>query len=171
MQYLVSILTALSLLTACSSTTIYKPAMAIDPVGYTSGELGDGRYYVTMAGRPKTPKLQVYTLAFRRALEIAAQNGAQGIEVIGSFDQQSRNDVSLFLFATNGLGGTGAREAGGTFGRRGPIYRRPSQLAIEFKLVDNLLSHKSQGGLVVQVDAAMKDIEAKIASEPKFWDS
>ncbi|MEO1029518.1 MAG: hypothetical protein AAFX02_10740 [Pseudomonadota bacterium] len=158
-------------LAGCGTATIYKPAMAIDPVGYTSGELEDGRYYVTMSGRADTPKLQVYTFAFRRALEIAEQAGAQGIEVIGSFDQQARTDLSLFLSTRQGLGGLGGREAGGTFGRRGPIFKRPSQLAIEFTLVDDVTTHISQGGLVVQVDTAMTDIESKIASEPKLWES
>lgn len=158
------------MLSGCHSYSIYKPAIAIDPVGYTSGKTKDQRYYVTMSGEADTPKHQVYTYAFRRALEIADENGAEAIEVIGAFDQQGRDDLSLF-FLRNGLGGLNARDAGGTFGRRGPIFQRPYQLALEFRLIETRGDYVSREGVVVDAETALQDIALKIASEPIEWDN
>lgn len=156
-------------LAGCQSYSIYKPAMAIDPVGYTSGKTDDDRYYVTMAGRSDTPKHQVYTYAFRRALEIAEENEAEAIEVIGAFDQQARNDLSLF-FIRNGFGAFSPQRSGSTAGRRGPIFQRPYQLALEFRLLNNAEDYVSDVGVVVDSETALQDIALKIASKPKRWD-
>lgn len=161
---IITAVVATSLFAGCSKASIYRPALAVDPIGYTSGDMKDGRHYVTMAGRPDTPKLQVYTFAFRRALEIADANGAQGIEVIGAFDQQARTDNTLFLLRS-GAGSTSFTE-----GRRGPFVEWPYQLALEFVLVDNVDAYEPLGGVVVQTDFATADIEATILSEPDRWD-
>ncbi len=118
-----------AILMGCASD-LYRPADPYQRVGYTDGEMGDGRFYVTFAGAPTTPQEETLAFAVRRAAEITLANGRDWFEVVGQLTEDQRED--LLLLAAS-IGRTDSF-FGSTLGRIPP--RLPAYVVLEFIVGD-----------------------------------
>ncbi|HLQ85619.1 MAG TPA: hypothetical protein VK110_05655 [Salinisphaeraceae bacterium] len=72
-----------SLLAACSSLPVYRPAATANDYGYRDTELTATRFRVRFAGGYGVARETVENLALYRAAEVALLHGAQRFQVIG----------------------------------------------------------------------------------------
>ncbi len=94
------IISSLSMLAACVSTTAYVPARDAGDFGYYSSKISENRFRVVFNGRASTSTGSARDFALLRAAELTLQEGADWFQVV---DRETETTAASVPSASSGI--------------------------------------------------------------------